>query len=64
MTGVQTCALPISDIANAVTFLVSPAARFVTGEVLHVDGGLIIQGPISALPPGGYPERLEPSPGY
>ena len=54
----------VTDIANAVTFLVSPAARFVTGEVLHVDGGLIIQGPISALPPGGYPERLEPSPGY
>ena len=54
----------VTDIANAVTFLVSPAARFVTGEVLHVDGGLIIQGPISALPPGGYPERHEPSPGY
>lgn len=53
----------VRDIANAVVFLVSPAARFVTGEVLYVDGGLIIQGPMSALPPGGYPERDEPSPG-
>ncbi len=45
------------DIANAVIFLVSPAARFVTGEILRVDGGLTVQGPMSALPPGGYPER-------
>ena len=54
----------VTDVANAVTFLVSPASRFVTGEVLYVDGGLIVQGPMSALPPGGYPERREPSPGY
>lgn len=53
-----------SDIANAVTFLVSPASRFVTGEVLFVDGGLIVQGPMSALPPGGYPERAEKSSGF
>lgn len=45
------------DIANAVVFLTSPASRFVTGEVLYVDGGLTVQGPMSALPPGGYPER-------
>ncbi len=53
----------VDDIANSVTFLVSPAARFVTGETLYVDGGLIHQGPMSALPDGGYPERNEPSPG-
>jgi len=53
----------VEDIANAVTFLVSPAARFVTGEALYVDGGLIHQGPMSALPEGAYPERNEPSPG-
>ena len=50
----------VTDIANAVTFLVSPAARFMTGEVLYVDGGLTVQGPMSALPPGGYPERELP----
>ena len=50
-----------TDIANAVIFLVSPASRFVTGEVLFVDGGLMVQGPMSALPPGGYPEREEAS---
>lgn len=47
----------VSDIANAVVFLASPASRFVTGEVVYVDGGLILQGPMSALPEGGYPER-------
>ncbi len=47
------------DIANAVVFLVSPAARFITGEMLYVDGGLINAGLMSALPPGGYPERQE-----
>jgi len=45
------------DIANAVTFLASPAASYMTGQTLYVDGGYALHGPISALPPGGYPER-------
>ena len=45
------------DIANAVTFLASPAAAYITGQTLYVDGGHGLHGPISALPPGGYPER-------
>ncbi len=28
------------DVANAVLFLVSPAAAYVTGETLHVNGGM------------------------
>ncbi len=28
------------DIANAVTFLCSPASSYITGHVLHVDGGM------------------------
>jgi citronellol/citronellal dehydrogenase len=48
------------DIAHAVVFMVSPAARFITGATLYVDGGLINAGLMSALPAGGYPERQQP----
>jgi citronellol/citronellal dehydrogenase len=54
----------VSDIANAVVFFASPASRFITGDVMFVDGGLILQGPMSALPDGGYPERNNPDPGW
>lgn len=31
-----------ADIAETVSFLLSPAARHITGQVLHVDGGLLL----------------------
>ena len=49
-----------SDIANAAVFLASPASSYITGVCLPVDGGHVLQGPISALPPDGYPERVLP----
>jgi citronellol/citronellal dehydrogenase len=52
----------VDDIANAVVFLVSPAAAFITGQLLYVDGGLINVGLQNALPDGSYPERLETPP--
>jgi 3-oxoacyl-[acyl-carrier protein] reductase len=30
------------DIANAAVFLASPAARYITGQVLAVDGGMVM----------------------
>ena len=44
----QTARIPLGriglpdDIAGAVAFLVSPAASYITGQALHVDGGLVI----------------------
>lgn len=35
----------VNDVASVVTFLVSPAASFVTGQTIYVDGGLFTQGP-------------------
>ena len=32
----------VQDIANAVAFLVSDQARYITGQVLVVDGGMAI----------------------
>ena len=51
------------DVANAVVFLASSAAAYVTGECLFVDGGHALHGPISALPADGYPERHHPNKG-
>lgn len=51
----------VVDIANTVVFMVSPASRYISGQVLYCDGGLINRGLISALPDGGYPERDNPA---
>lgn len=32
-----------ADIAATVAFLCSPSARYITGQIIHVDGGLVIR---------------------
>lgn len=32
----------VDDVANAVVFLVSDMAKYITGQVLHIDGGLVM----------------------
>ena len=33
----------VDDVVHAVTFLCSPASGYITGQVLHVNGGLLMQ---------------------
>ena len=32
----------VEDIAAAVAFIASPAARYITGQVIAVDGGMVM----------------------
>lgn len=45
MTPLRRVGTP-EDVADAVVFLASPAARFITGQTIYVDGGLFIQPPL------------------
>ena len=34
--------VPIEDVAGAVAFLASPAAAYITGSTVHVNGGMFM----------------------
>jgi len=44
----------VEDIANAITYLASPAASFITGEVLTIDGGNQMWGDQWTIPRPAY----------
>ncbi len=54
----------IEDVANGVVFLVSPAGRFITGELLMVDGGVSRYGSNQALKPEDFEHRGERGPDW
>ncbi|MNF65886.1 3-oxoacyl-[acyl-carrier-protein] reductase FabG [compost metagenome] len=49
------CGEPEADIGPVVVFLASEMSRFITGETIHVDGGLHLPGYNSR--PKGVPVR-------
>ncbi|MEO8647269.1 SDR family oxidoreductase, partial [Pseudomonas sp.] len=49
------CGEPEADIGPVVVFLASEMSRFITGETIHVDGGLHLPGYNSR--PKGIPVR-------
>ncbi len=56
----------VKDIANATVFLFSPAARYITGQVLAVDGGaehlrtLQLPYPHAVLDPDAVTHMIKP----
>ena len=44
----------VQDIAHAVIYLTGPSGKFITGELLNVDGGGVLWGELWTIPKPAY----------
>jgi len=51
-----------ADIGNAAVFLASDESSYITGEILHVDGGVVVHGWLPSSPPRRHTVEGEPTP--
>ena len=49
----------VQDVAEAVVYLAAPSGKFITGEVLNVEGGMLLWGEFW---PAGKPDYFNPAP--
>ena len=47
----------VQDVAEAVVYLTAPSGKYITGETLNIDGGMVLWGDFW---PAGMPDYFRP----